>query len=108
MRRPGWSWHSESSPSTPEPGPTSWTRRQAGLFKFAGHNHNHEFLATSFRGEVVADPERLDHSSMDVTFDVEALKLSAKGGPPGDVPKVQEKMIGPDVLEVARFPGDQR
>ncbi|MBI3932022.1 MAG: YceI family protein [Acidobacteria bacterium] len=75
---------------------------KAGLFKFAGHEH--EVLAAKLRGEVVADPVSVGSSSVGLTFDAAALSVTGRGEPPGDVPKVQAKMVGPELLDVARFP----
>ncbi|HKC12435.1 MAG TPA: YceI family protein [Vicinamibacteria bacterium] len=75
---------------------------RAGLFKFAGHEH--EVLAPRFGGEIQADPLDLPGSSVNLTIDATALKVSGRGEPPEDVPKVQERMVGPELLDVARFP----
>jgi polyisoprenoid-binding protein YceI len=75
---------------------------RAGLFKFAGHEH--EVLAPRFTGEIRADPLDLAGSSVSLTIDATALKVSARGEPPEDVPKVHERMVGPELLDVARFP----
>jgi len=75
---------------------------KAGLFKFAGHAH--EVLAPRFSGQVVADDAALGRSSVTLAFEAPTLTVSAEGEPPEDVPKVQAKMVGPDLLEVARFP----
>lgn len=75
---------------------------KAGLFKFAGHEH--EVITKRLKGEVVADAERLDRSSVVLSFETQGLEVSEKGEPSGDAPKVQEKMRGPDVLDVVRFP----
>lgn len=75
---------------------------KAGLFKFAGHEH--EVSALGFSGDVVADPADLVRSSVHLTFDAAAVTLTGSGDPPGDVPKIQETMAGPRVLDVARFP----
>ena len=75
---------------------------RAGLFKFAGHEH--EVLAPRFTGEIQADPLELAGSSVSLTIDATALKVSGRGEPPEDVPKVQERMVGPELLDVARFP----
>jgi polyisoprenoid-binding protein YceI len=75
---------------------------KSGLFSFAGHEH--EVLATYFEGSVVADDADLSRSAVSLVFPVAGLKLSEKGEPPEDVPKVQEKMAGPEVLDAARFP----
>lgn len=75
---------------------------RAGLFKFAGHTH--EVVAPIFRGEVVADPIDLQRCSVWIEFDAAALKVTGKGEPAKDVPKVQENMVGPKVLDVAKYP----
>lgn len=75
---------------------------KAGLFKFAGHEH--EVVAPVLRGEVVADPHDLAHSSVWLVFPAAALRVTGRGEPAKDVPKVQEAMVGPKVLDAARFP----
>lgn len=75
---------------------------KSGLFKFAGHEH--EVVAPALRGEVVADTGDLSRSSLWVTFEAAALRVTGKGEPPEDVPKVQAAMLGPKVLDVGRFP----
>jgi len=75
---------------------------KAGLFRFAGHEH--EVSALGFSGEVVADPAELTRSSVHLTFEAASVKVTGSGEPPGDVPKIQETMSGPRVLDVARFP----
>jgi polyisoprenoid-binding protein YceI len=75
---------------------------RAGLFKFAGHEH--EVLARSFSGRILADPEALERSSVALSFESAALEVSGRDEPAEDVPKVQEAMLGPKVLDVARFP----
>ena len=75
---------------------------KSGLFKFAGHDH--EVVAGPFTGEVVADPDDLTRSSVVLDFDAAALKVTGKDESPEDVPKVQETMAGPKVLDAARFP----
>jgi len=74
---------------------------KAGLFGFAGHEH--EVVAGSFRGTATFDPGRLAESSVDVTFDAGALRVTGQGEPPDDVPQVQAAMIGPTCLDAARF-----
>jgi polyisoprenoid-binding protein YceI len=94
-------------------GPTAWTIDGArstvaihvgksGLLSFAGHEH--EVRATQVQGEVSAVPEDLAQSRVSLTFAAGALKVEEKGEPAGDAPKVQEAMLGPKVLDVARFP----
>jgi polyisoprenoid-binding protein YceI len=75
---------------------------KAGLFKFAGHEH--DVAAPLREGEVVADPADPARGSVRVAFDAAALEVVAEGEPPEDVPKVQETMAGPGVLAAAQFP----
>ena len=75
---------------------------RAGLFKFAGHEH--EVVTRAIEGEIVADPGDLARSSVRLRFATAGLRVSGTGEPEKDVPKVQAKMEGPDVLDVARFP----
>ena len=74
---------------------------RAGLFSFAGHNH--EVLASGIEGQVVADPQDVARSSVTLRFPAAGLRVTGKGEPAEDVAKVQAKMEGPDVLDVARF-----
>jgi polyisoprenoid-binding protein YceI len=73
---------------------------KAGLFKFAGHTHE---VAAPVEGHIEADPADLARSSVTLTFQAAALRVTGKGDPPEDVPKVQEAMAGPKVLDVSRF-----
>jgi polyisoprenoid-binding protein YceI len=74
---------------------------RAGLFKFAGHTH--QVVATGMQGRVLADPDDLAGSSVTLEFPSEGLRVTGAGEPQQDVPKVQAKMQGPEVLHVARF-----
>jgi polyisoprenoid-binding protein YceI len=75
---------------------------KAGLLGFAGHEH--EVVAPALRGTVSADPDRLGHASVEVTFDAAALRVTGTGEPAGDVAQVQQTMLGPECLDAARFP----
>jgi polyisoprenoid-binding protein YceI len=75
---------------------------KAGLFRFAGHEH--EVVAVLREGAASVDPDRVPSSSVELTFDVAALRVTGKGEPPDDVPKVQEAMLGPKCLDAARYP----
>lgn len=75
---------------------------KAGLFGFAGHEH--EVAAPALRGGVTADPARPAEASVDVTFDAAALRVTGAGEPAKDVADVQKTMLGPECLDVARFP----
>jgi polyisoprenoid-binding protein YceI len=86
---------------SPEPGQVTVHVGRAGLFKFAGHEH--EVTGTA-SGQVVADEADLARSSVTLTFAAAALKVTGRGEPAEDVPKVQAKMEGPEALDVARHP----
>ena len=75
---------------------------RAGLFGFVGHEH--EVIGPIARGSVVGDPDDPSRSTVSLDLDAAELKVSGRGEPPEDVPKVQGKMLGPDVLDVARYP----
>lgn len=75
---------------------------KTGLFGFAGHEH--EIQASLGRGTLVVDPVHVEASSADLRFDAGTLRVVARGEPLNDVPKVQEAMVGPDCLNVRRFP----
>jgi polyisoprenoid-binding protein YceI len=75
---------------------------KTGVFGFAGHVHE---IAARVEGTVVADPADLARSSVSLTFDAKAIEVVAGPNEPAkDVPEVQAKMAGPDVLDAARFP----
>ena len=79
---------------------------KAGLFKFAGpraRGHGAD-RATDGSRRIPAD---LSRSSVTLTFLASALRVTGKGDPPEDVPKVQEAMIGPKVLDASRFAHDR-
>jgi polyisoprenoid-binding protein YceI len=75
---------------------------KGGLFSFAGHEH--VIVASQVRGEIRADAASLASSSVSVTIDAASLNVQAEGEPAEDVPKVQARMTGPELLDVARFP----
>jgi polyisoprenoid-binding protein YceI len=75
---------------------------KAGVFGFAGHEH--EVAAGAFRGTATFDPEQLAQSSVDLTFDAGALRVTGQGEPPADVPQVQAAMVGATCLDAGRFP----
>jgi polyisoprenoid-binding protein YceI len=78
---------------------------KSGLLSIAGHEH--EVVGGAPQGTVSADPERLQQASVDVSFSAPALRVTGKGEPAGDVPKVQQAMLGPECLDAARHPSIQ-
>jgi polyisoprenoid-binding protein YceI len=75
---------------------------KSGAFSFAGHNH--EVLAPAVTGRVTFDPSDWQRSAVVLQFDASALKVTGKGDPPADVPKVQAVMLSDAVLDVKRYP----
>ena len=73
---------------------------KAGVFSFAGHAHE---VVGPIGGRVTLDPEKLEDSTVRIEIDTTALKVSGKGEPPDDVPKVQQAMER-QVLDIARYP----
>jgi polyisoprenoid-binding protein YceI len=75
---------------------------KSGAFAFlAGHTHE---VQGPIQGSVSADERDPTHAEIRLTIRAGDLRVSARGEPPDDVPKVQERMLGPDVLDAARFP----
>jgi polyisoprenoid-binding protein YceI len=75
---------------------------KAGLFGFAGHEH--QIVAGPVAGTVVVDTESVARSTVEVRFDASGLHVTGQGEPTADVPKVQEAMLGPKCLDAIRFP----
>jgi polyisoprenoid-binding protein YceI len=75
---------------------------RAGLMKFLGHDHELEAPIAEGRIEVRdGDPTR---SSVALRFESTRLSIVSGSEPADDIPKVEERMRGPEVLEVARYP----
>jgi polyisoprenoid-binding protein YceI len=75
---------------------------KAGLLAMAGHGH--EVEAPLAEGRVLLDAADPATSSVELRFAAAALRVTGRDEPPADVPKVQARMAGPEVLDVARFP----
>jgi polyisoprenoid-binding protein YceI len=75
---------------------------KTGLFGFAGHEH--DVVAGTFLGSATFDPDRVIGSTVDLTIDAAALRVTGQGESADDVPKVQAAMVGPDCLDAGRFP----
>jgi len=75
---------------------------RAGLMKFLGHDHEIEAPVAEGRIEVVDDdPTR---SSVTLRFESGRLTIVPGSEPAKDVATVEERMRGPEVLEVTRYP----
>lgn len=96
--------HSEPRRFVLDPAASSLTVHvsRAGLFGFLGHDHVVEGAVAE--GLVIADPEDLSSSSIAVVFRSADLRVTDPDGPEADVPEVQAKMEGEDVLDVASWP----
>src|SRR5262245_34484063 len=69
---------------------------RAGLVKFLGHDHDIEAPVADGRIEVVDDdPAR---SRVELRFESARLSLVPGSEPADDIPKVEERMRGPEVL----------
>jgi polyisoprenoid-binding protein YceI len=75
---------------------------RAGLLSFAGHTHI--VMAPDLEGRITAVPDDLPQSMVALSFPAGRLTVVERGEPAGDAPKVQEAMLGPKVLDAARFP----
>ena len=75
---------------------------RAGLFKFAGHDH--EVAAPGVAGRISLDSTDPSRSRVALQFDAKALKVTGKGEPAEDVAEVQRTMLSERVLDVARYP----
>jgi polyisoprenoid-binding protein YceI len=76
---------------------------KAGAFSFAA-GHTHEVEAPAIAGTVGVSVEEPERSTVRLEIDATKLRVTGKGEPPDDVPKVQEKMLGGEVLDVRRYP----
>ena len=75
---------------------------RAGLMKFLGHDHTIEAPVSQGRVEVVdGDPTR---SRVALRFESARLAVVPGSEPAGNIPKVEERMRGPEVLDVTRHP----
>jgi polyisoprenoid-binding protein YceI len=76
---------------------------KSGVFSFAA-GHTHEVIAPTMTGTIAVDPDDPTRSSVRVKIDASAMKVTGKNESAADVPKVQETMAGPQVLDVQRYP----
>lgn len=76
---------------------------KSGALSFLA-GHTHEVLAPTVRGTIHFDAEDSSRSDVRVEFDAAALRVTGKGEPPDDVPKVQQIMLSEQVLDVHRYP----
>lgn len=76
---------------------------KAGLLSFAA-GHVHQVRGPIESGTVVFDADDPSRSRVDLVIGAKSLKVTGKGEPPDDVPKVQAVMEGDKVLDVARYP----
>ncbi|MEZ5318566.1 MAG: YceI family protein [Vicinamibacterales bacterium] len=75
---------------------------KTGLFGFVGHTH--EIHAPRLSGTIAFDRDAPGRSVVHLAFEAGALRVDPEGEPPDDVPEVQRTMLGPEVLDVARYP----
>src|SRR3954469_11616203 len=75
---------------------------KSGVFSFAGHEH--DVVVGSFHGKVLLDPDEIRRSTVEISIDAASLRVTGRGEPPEDVTQVQATMVGPQCLDVGRFP----
>ena len=75
---------------------------KSGAFSFAGHTHEVEAPVAS--GIVHLDTDDPSHNNVRLEFNAAAIRVTGKGEPPDDVPKVQQIMLSEQVLDVRRYP----
>jgi polyisoprenoid-binding protein YceI len=75
---------------------------KSGAFSFAGHTHEVEAPLTS--GVIHFDPDMPSRSDVRLEFNAAAMRVTGKGESADDVPKVQETMLGEQVLDVKKYP----
>jgi len=75
---------------------------KTGIFGFAGHEH--EVTAPVHAGTITIDRDHLEASSVELTLEAAALRVTGRGEPADDVPKVQAAMVGPNCLDADRHP----
>lgn len=76
---------------------------KAGAFSFIA-GHTHEVSGPIADGSVEVDADNPSQSRVRLVIAASGLKVSAAREPEGDAPKVQDAMIGANVLDVARHP----
>jgi polyisoprenoid-binding protein YceI len=76
---------------------------RAGLLGFLGHDH--EIEAPLTEGRVEVDPDNPAASQVDLRWSSAALAIVPGTEPAEDIPKVEERMRGPEVLDVQEYPG---
>jgi polyisoprenoid-binding protein YceI len=75
---------------------------KAGAFSFAGHTHEVEAPLAS--GVVHFDAEMPTRSDVRLEFNAAAMRVTGKGESADDAAKVQQTMLGEQVLDVKKFP----
>lgn len=75
---------------------------RAGFLGFLGHEHTIE--APVAEGQIEADSGDLRYSRVRLRFEAARLAVVPGTEPEKDVPEVEKRMRGPDVLDVAAYP----
>jgi polyisoprenoid-binding protein YceI len=75
---------------------------RAGLVKFLGHDHEIEAKVASGHVDLAGEPSR---SSVHLAFESARLAIVPGTEPAGDVPNVEARMRGPEVLDAGAHPG---
>jgi polyisoprenoid-binding protein YceI len=76
---------------------------RAGLLRFLGHDHT--IGAPVSEGRIDVDPGQPARSRVDLKWKAAALAVVPGTEPAEDIPEVEERMRGPEVLHVEQYPG---
>jgi polyisoprenoid-binding protein YceI len=74
---------------------------RSGLFGFLGHGHT--IAAPVADGRIEADPADLARSRVELRWEAARLSVVPGTEPAGDIPEVEGRMRGADVLDTARY-----
>jgi polyisoprenoid-binding protein YceI len=101
--RPGLAQATGSYQVDPKQSVVSIAVGKSGAFSFLA-GHTHQVTGPIASGTVEVDAGNLPHSHVHIAIASASLKVTGKGEPPDDVPKVQEAMESDKVLWIARYP----
>lgn len=71
---------------------------------FSAFGHNHLIQAKTLSGSVQFDANKIENSSVSLQIASNSLTVADPGVSAGDREQVQGTMLGPQVLDVSRFP----
>jgi polyisoprenoid-binding protein YceI len=97
----------QSPPQTVYTFDSSHSSIEINVFKeglFSAFGHNHLIAANDFSGTVQFDPDKVENSSVALRVASKSLTVIDPGVSANDRQQVQATMLGPQVLDAARYP----